>query len=207
MWDRPELLKQIRSLIFICISTFKSVYYWLCWMPWLLQPHYGSLDGFWFCIVSIWSLECHDLNADSRYAWEVSMEKEKKGRCTLSRKFSDVIDDEQKRAVLFPGVWRALFLSHTLTPTVPKCMEDNLLFKYYRRPIFIIHCGSKRIEHLILLIEWIFKSVQESVKNAPKEANPCCWEMRSQKSLGTFSPLWVYSHWKLLLSHLGLNIF
>lgn len=65
-------------------------------MPGLLQAHYGSLDSFLFCIVSIWSLECHALNADSRYAWEMSMEK-KKGRCTLSRKFSNVIYEEQKR--------------------------------------------------------------------------------------------------------------
>lgn len=65
---RPELSKQIRSLILVCIYTFKNSYYWLCWMPWLLENHYSSRDSFLFGIVSIWSPECHDLNADSRYA-------------------------------------------------------------------------------------------------------------------------------------------
>ena len=65
---RPEPLKQIRSLILICIFTFKNLYYWLCWMPWLLENHYGSQDGFLFGIVSIWSPEWHDVNADSGYA-------------------------------------------------------------------------------------------------------------------------------------------
>jgi hypothetical protein len=126
VWDRPELLEQIRPLIFICIYAFKSLYYWLCWMPWLLEAHYGSLDSFLFGIVSIWSLECHDLNVDKRYAWETSMEKNI-GWCTRSRQFSNVIFEAQGRAgstscsvqgtsVPYPGSVRSWSAPRTMCP-------------------------------------------------------------------------------------------
>lgn len=86
---RPELLKQIRSLILICIFTFKNLYYWLCWMPWLLENHYGSQDGFLLALYQFEAQEWHDVNADGGYAcvkWY-----EERGRFASNRQFPNVI--------------------------------------------------------------------------------------------------------------------